>query len=221
MSKPSSKKKAVVLLSGGMDSAVTLWWAISKGWTCQALSFDYGQRHKRELASARRLARRAGVPIEVVRIKMPWSRSALTDKRQHLPQRKLNTLSTGRLPPTYVPARNTIFLSLALSVADQQEAEAIVIGANAIDYSGYPDCRPAYLAAFERVARLGSRMGAELHRKIRILAPLVRLSKADIVRWGRRLGVPLEMSWSCYKGGRTPCGQCDSCQLRAKGFAEA
>lgn len=212
--------KAVVLLSGGMDSAVALWWAIRRGWTCHALAFDYGQRHSKELVAARRLARRARVPLQIGRFALPWSRSALTDSRSRLPSRRVEAMA-DRIPPTYVPGRNTLFLSFALSCADQIGATAIVIGANAIDYSGYPDCRPRYLAAFEKVATLGSRLGAEEGRKIRVVAPLVRLTKADIVRLGRRLGAPLDLTWSCYNGGRVPCGVCDSCRLRQKGFDEA
>jgi 7-cyano-7-deazaguanine synthase len=214
-------KKAIVLLSGGMDSAVALWWAKKNGWQCSALAFDYGQRHKRELQSAARLARRANVPLRTVRFALPWGGSSLTDKKQKLPRHVLNKISSGRIPSTYVPARNTLFLSFALSWADHVGAQAIVIGANAIDYSGYPDCRPAYLTSFEKVANLGTRLGSETKKKIRVLAPLVKLTKAGIVRLGRRLHVPLEITWSCYSGGRKPCGACDSCQLRQKGFDEA
>jgi 7-cyano-7-deazaguanine synthase len=211
------KKGAVVLLSGGMDSAVALWWAKSRGWHCHALAFDYGQRHRRELRSAARLARLAKVPFSIVRFSLPWSKSALTGRRRKLPHRSLRILSSV-IPSTYVPGRNTIFLSFAMSYADQVKARGIVIGANAVDYSGYPDCRPKFLSAFERVANAGSRMGAEGTGRIAVLAPLLRLSKPDIVKLGRRLGVPLEITWSCYRGGRVPCGKCDSCQLRARGF---
>jgi 7-cyano-7-deazaguanine synthase len=212
--------RAVVLLSGGMDSAVSLWWAKKKGWRCRAISFDYGQRHRKELAHARVLAKLAGVPWELVKFKMPWSGSSLTDARAALPQRSVEKIPS-KIPSTYVPARNTLFLSFALSLADQIQADAIVIGANAIDYSGYPDCRGPYLKAFEKVARLGSRQGAEKHKKISIEAPLLHLTKAGIVKMGLRLGVPLEKTWSCYKGGTTPCGRCDSCVLRERGFDEA
>ena len=209
-----------MLLSGGMDSAVALWWAVKKGWKCRAISFDYGQRHKRELQSARELAQLAGVPWKLVRFDLPWSRSSLTDARSKLPHRSFEKISAD-IPSTYVPGRNTLFLSFALSLADQTESQSIVIGANAIDYSGYPDCRAPYLKAFQKVARLGTRMGAEKRRAISIHAPLIRLTKADIVRWGWRLGAPLEKTWSCYQGGSRPCGRCDSCLLRQKGFEEA
>jgi len=214
-------KKAVVLLSGGLDSAVSLWWAQEQGWICHALNFDYGQRHIREMRSAKAVARAARVPLKTIRFTLPWGGSSLTNKNVALPQHKLARMATGPIPSTYVPARNTLFLSFALSWADQMSADAIVIGANAIDYSGYPDCRPNYLRAFERVAKLGTKMGAEKKRTIKILAPLVRLTKADIVRLGVRLGAPLNLTWSCYQGGKQPCGRCDSCQLRDKGFRDA
>jgi 7-cyano-7-deazaguanine synthase len=204
-----------------MDSAVALWWAKRQGYRCHALSFDYGQRHRRELTNARRLAKQAKVPWESVRFHLPWGGSTLTNKNLPLPQRKLRDISHTSIPSTYVPGRNTIFLSFALSWADQKKAQAIVIGANAIDYSGYPDCRPNFLKAFERVAVLGSKSGTENHRRIKILSPLLHLTKAQIVRLGRKLKVPLASTWSCYQGGKEPCGRCDSCILRDKGFAEA
>jgi 7-cyano-7-deazaguanine synthase len=216
-----TRKKAVVLLSGGLDSAVGLWWAKKQGWNCVALSFDYGQRHKREMKSAVLLARRARVPHQTVRFSLPWGGSTLTTNKKALPHHTLSNIGRGKIPSTYVPARNTLFLSFGLSWADQMGAEAIVIGANALDYSGYPDCRPNYLRAFENMGRFGTRMGAEKNKRIRVLAPLVRLNKAQIVRLGRKLRVPIEITWSCYLGGARPCGRCDSCQLRDKGFREA
>ncbi len=214
------RKKAVVLLSGGLDSAVGLWWAKKKGWQCHALSFDYGQRHKREMKSAAALARRARVPLSTVKFSLPWGGSSLTSSKTKLPKHKLSSIGRGKIPSTYVPARNTLFLSFGLSWADQMDAEAIVIGANALDYSGYPDCRPNYLRAYEKMGRYGTRMGAEKKKAIKILAPLVRLNKAQIIELGRKLGAPLEITWSCYQGGARPCGTCDSCQLRDKGFRE-
>jgi len=216
---PSRKRKAVVLLSGGLDSTVSLWWALGRGFSCDALTFQYGQRHRRELTSARALARQAGVRLHVVRFALPWSGSSLTSRRKALPTRSAGKIGAG-IPSTYVPGRNTIFLAFALSLADQIGAEALVIGANAVDYSGYPDCRGPYLRAFEKAARLGSKTGAE-GGKLAVLAPLVNLTKAQIVRLGRKLRAPLEKTWSCYAGGRKPCGACDSCVLRDKGFIEA
>ena len=212
-------EKAIVLLSGGLDSTVSLWWALKKGWKCSALGFDYGQRHCREIAHAKKIARLAGVPYQFVSFDLPWSRSSLTNKKTVLPRRTVEKIPKT-IPSTYVPGRNTLFLSFAMSFADQINARKIVIGANAIDYSGYPDCRGPYLNAFESVARQGTRMGAELKQRINIAAPLLKLTKADIVRLGFKLGAPLELTWSCYQGGSTPCGHCDSCVLRAKGFSE-
>lgn len=219
MKRARSAPTAIVLLSGGLDSTVSLWWARSRGWRCRALAFDYGQRHRRELSAARRVARLAGVPIQIVRFTLPWSESSLTSSAASLPRRSARAIGPG-IPSTYVPGRNTLFLAFGLSFADEADASAIVIGANAIDYSGYPDCRGPFLRAFERAARLGSRRGATGGR-ISVVAPLLRLTKGGIVRLGRKLGAPIEKTWSCYRGGRTPCEECDSCVLRAKGFEEA
>jgi 7-cyano-7-deazaguanine synthase len=213
--------RAVVLLSGGLDSATALWWARARGWRCAALAFDYGQRHRRELRAAAALARRAGVPFQKVRFALPWGGSSLLGKKGAVPRHAPGRIGRGPLPSTYVPARNTVFLAFALSWADAVSAGHVVIGANALDYSGYPDCRPDFLAAVDRVARLGTRAGAERGRPPKIAAPLVRLSKAGIIRLGLRLGVPYEATWSCYAGGSRPCGTCDSCVLRRKGFEEA
>jgi 7-cyano-7-deazaguanine synthase len=213
---------ALVLLSGGLDSATALAWAQQvKGWRCRALLFDYGQRHRRELRAARTLARRAGVPVETVTFRLPWGGSSLLEPSAALPHPPEGRIGRGPLPSTYVPARNTIFLAFALSWADAANIPRIVIGANALDYSGYPDCRPAYLRSVERMAALGTRLGAEKKRPPKIWAPLLRMSKADIVRLGTRLKVPFGRTWSCYRGERIPCGRCDSCRLRARGFADA
>ena len=214
--------QAIVLLSGGLDSATALWWARdTKKWECRALAFDYGQRHQRELQSARALARRAGCPLEIVKFHLPWGGSSLLDRTQDIPEHAPSAIGRGPLPSTYVPARNTVFLAFALSYADARNADHIVLGANALDYSGYPDCRPSYLAAMERAGALGTRRGADARRPIRLWAPLIRLSKAAIIRRGLALGVPYALTWSCYRGGRKPCGRCDSCRLRAQGFARA
>ncbi len=211
-----------MLLSGGLDSATALYWALKvKKWRCRCLLFDYGQRHRRELVSARRLARAAGCPVELVRFRLPWGGSSLLSGGAPLPVHAPAKIGQGPIPSTYVPARNTVFLSFALSWADAAGAGNIVIGANALDYSGYPDCRPRYYGAVQQVARLGTRLGAEKKRPPRVWAPLLRLSKTQIIRLGLRLGVPYELTWSCYSGGRRPCGKCDSCRLREKGFEEA
>ena len=213
--------RAVVLLSGGLDSSTCLYWALARGYSCEALSVSYGQRHVRELRAARAVARAAQVPFRSVRLSLPWlAVSSLVGRNIRLPNVALSRIGTGAIPTTYVPGRNTILLSLAASLADAAGAQAVVTGANSLDTSGYPDCRPGFHRAFGRVLAEGTRAGAE-GRPIRVLAPLIRLDKAGIVRLAGRLGVPLERTWSCYAGGSRPCGRCDSCKLRAKGFAEA
>jgi 7-cyano-7-deazaguanine synthase len=209
----------MVLLSGGMDSATSLFWARSRGREIHALTVGYGQRHERELRSARRLARAAHATSHTV-LELPIQpllRSALTD-----PAAKVRSSGVrAGIPGTYVPARNTILLALALGAAESRRCDSIVLGINAVDYSGYPDCRPEFLAAFRRLARLATKAGVERREEPWVEAPLLRLSKADIVRLGDRLGVPWAETWSCYKGGARPCGRCDSCRLRSRGFQDA
>lgn len=216
----SGTSGSVVLLSGGMDSATCLAIAARARAPVHALTVLYGQRHEREVRSARALARRYRVARHVVlRVPLgPLLESSLTRVSRPLPT---HARATGRIPSTYVPARNTILLAVALGYAESHRLGAIYLGANAIDYSGYPDCRPEYLRAFERLARLATRAGVEGGTRIRVLAPLLRMSKAEIVRRGARLGVPWELTWSCYAGGRRPCGRCDACRLRARGFRQA
>jgi 7-cyano-7-deazaguanine synthase len=209
------------LLSGGLDSATALFWAKARGYRLSALTAFYGQRHAREIAAARELARSAGADWTQLRLELPWLKaSSLVNRRRPLPDLPCGRIGAGRIPTTYVPGRNTVFLSLAVSLADTVGAEALVIGSNHQDCSGYPDCRPDFNRAFEKTARLGTRRGAE-GRRIAVLAPLQRLDKAGIVRLALRLRVPLAKTWSCYKGGSRPCGRCDSCKLRARGFAMA
>lgn len=211
----------VVLLSGGLDSATCLYWARAKGWRLHALVVGYGQRHIRELRSARLLARAAGARLHELRLSLPWlGVSSLVGRGKALPEAPLERIGKEGIPSTYVPGRNTVFLSLAVSLADAIGAEGVVIGANAQDCSGYPDCRPDFISAFARTARLGTRKGRETG-SLKVYAPLLRDGKDGIVRKAFRLRVPLELTWSCYRGGRRPCGTCDSCKLRAKGFAEA
>lgn len=215
------KKKAVVLLSGGLDSATCLYWAKNKGYVLEALTVHYGQRHDRELRSARRIAKAAGARLHALKITLPWlNSSSLINKGKRLPNVALSKIGTGGVPSTYVPGRNTIFTALGVSLADAVGAECVVIGANALDYSGYPDCRPEFYRAFNVVARLGTKRGDQ-NKPLRIETPLVRKDKAAIVRMAGRLHVPLRWTWSCYLGGRKPCGACDSCKLREKGFEEA
>ncbi len=214
--------RAVVLLSGGMDSATALALALKEGFVVTALSVDYGQRHRKELESARKVARHFGVKDHrVVALDLTAiGGSALTDRRVPVPeQRRLEEIGQG-VPATYVPARNTILLSYALGLAEAIGAKTIFIAANALDYSGYPDCRPEFYKAFQEVARLGTKRGIE-GDVIEIRTPLIAMTKADIVRKGEELGVPWALTWSCYQGGEKACGVCDSCQLRLKGFREA
>jgi len=213
-------RKAVVLLSGGLDSATVLAIAQSQGYECHALSFDYGQRHGAELRAAERVAEAMGVR-DRKRIHLGLDAiggSALTDAAIAVPDR----LQEGVIPVTYVPARNTVFLAFALGWAEVLNSTDIFIGVNAVDYSGYPDCRPEFIAAFQQLASLATKAGVE-GAKFRILTPLQYLSKAEIIRLGVGLGVDYSLTVSCYsadKEGRA-CGVCDACRLRAAGFAEA
>ena len=244
----SAHRRAVVLLSGGMDSAVTLAWMRREGYACTALSFDYGQRHSIELERAARLATALGAEEHVLqRIDLrAFGGSALTSdvavpkdrpgvggtpasggETAGVPFVQQQRDAPGAIPITYVPARNTVFLSFALALAEVRGATAIAIGANAVDYSGYPDCRPEFIAAFERLANLATRAGVEASAKgaraIAIVAPLLEMPKSRIVALGAELGVDFAMTTSCYDPdaeGR-PCGHCDACLLRARGFAEA
>ena len=215
------KAIAVVLLSGGLDSTTALYWAKMEKYSVVALSIRYGQRHVRELSAARAVARDAKVRLHEVSLTLPWlSGSSLTNSKLRLPDMPLKKIGTGGVPSTYVPGRNTIFLSLAVSLADSVGASAIVIGANALDYSGYPDCRSPFINAFGKVAKEGTKRGSE-GKPLKILAPLLRLDKKGVVRLAAKVGAPLRLTWSCYAGGSRQCGRCDSCKLRAKGFREA
>jgi len=218
------ENRAVVLLSGGLDSATTLAIARGEGFACHALSFDYGQRHRLELESARRVAAALGAAEHrIVRLDLTagggFGRSALTDAID-VPK---DRTGTGGIPVTYVPARNTIFLGIALGYAEVIGAFDIFIGVNAIDYSGYPDCRGEFLEAFERVANLGTAAAARGGGRFTIHAPLLRMSKADIIRTGLSLGVDYSLAHSCYDPAEdgSACGRCDSCRIRLAGFAAA
>ncbi|MCI4368664.1 MAG: 7-cyano-7-deazaguanine synthase QueC [Thermoplasmata archaeon] len=203
-----------------MDSATVLAIARRELSELHTLSIGYGQRHARELMAAHRLARHFRVKREVV-VELPVAsllRSSLTDRSRRIPSGRRRR---SGIPSTYVPARNTIFLSIALGYAESHRLERIYLGVNAVDYSGYPDCRPEFLRAFNRLAALATRSGVEGQGRIRVLAPLLRLSKSQIVQRGEALGVPWAMTWSCYRGGRRPCARCDSCLLREAGFRDA
>jgi 7-cyano-7-deazaguanine synthase len=219
----ASQPKAIVLLSGGLDSTTTLAIAKTQGFEVHAISFRYGQRHAWELEAALRIARDAGVAEHVVvEIDLrAFGGSALTGDLDVPKNRALEDMSDG-IPVTYVPARNTIFLSFAVAWAETLGSSDIFIGVNALDYSGYPDCRPEYVEAYERMANLATKAGVEGGQRLRIHTPLINLSKAQIIQKGLELGVDYSMTNSCYDPAPdgVPCGSCDSCQLRAKGFSE-
>ncbi|XFA73171.1 7-cyano-7-deazaguanine synthase QueC [Thermosynechococcaceae cyanobacterium Okahandja] len=214
-------QKAVVLLSGGLDSSTVLFRAKGLGYACYALSFDYGQRHRQELAAAGAIATAAGVrEHHVIQFDLRlWGGSALTDRRIDLPRDRDLEAMSQEIPATYVPARNTIFLSFALAYAEAIGAESVHLGVNALDYSGYPDCRPDYIAAMQEIYRLGTKQGRE-GQPIEIMAPLIDLHKADIIRLGNEYGVPWAQTWSCYSDeAPLACGRCDACRLRLAAFA--
>ena len=210
---------AIALLSGGLDSATAAALAIEVGHRVIALSLDYGQRHRRELQAAAAVAAALGIaehhtlPVNLA----TWGGSALTDGSIAVPT---GGVEAGVIPSTYVPGRNTVFIALGLSLAEARGARTLVLGVNAVDYSGYPDCRPDYLAAFQTLADLATKAGREGHGP-RLWAPLVTWSKTEIVRQALRLGVPIDATWSCYSGGDAPCGVCDSCRIRDAALIEA
>lgn len=232
-------KTAIVLLSGGLDSTTALYVACKDNPSVICLSFHYGQLHDRELESAKKIASSLKLEHWMVPLSLPWGGSALlseskggfeTRPNASIPKgRKEKEIASQGIPSTYVPARNSIFLSLAASLAEAKGADAIYFGANALDYSGYPDCRPEFIQAFQTMITLGTKVGATSRSPlqnhsgpaIRVIAPLLQLSKAEIVKLAKKLDVPLEWTWSCYEGKEVPCGECDSCILRAKGFREA
>ncbi len=212
--------RAIVLLSGGLDSATTLYIAKKQKFKVFCLIFDYGQRHRREIASAKKIAQSANCKWQIIKISLPWKGSSLLDRSIVLTNDQRPTTNDNIIPNTYVPGRNIILLSFALSCAEALKAEAIFIGAHAEDYSGYPDCRPEFYRAFGGVISTGTKAGIE-RKKIKIETPLINMGKAEIIKLGFSLGVPFEKTWSCYRGTGVPCGKCDSCFYRAKGFKEA
>jgi 7-cyano-7-deazaguanine synthase len=218
------ERRAVVLLSGGLDSTVTLAYARREGYTCHALTVDYGQRHRLEIERAARSARALGArEHKVLSVDLRSFGGSVLTSDGPLPEARAAIGPEAGIPGTYVPARNTVFLSLALAWAEVLRAEAIYIGANAVDYSGYPDCRPEYFKAFVSLARLATKAGDQDHWTVRIEAPLLYLSKAEIVRLGRDLNVDFSLTSSCYDPSPDdrPCGICEACLLRRKGFREA
>jgi len=210
-------KKAIILLSGGLDSATTLYYAKKKGYGVSCLIFDYGQRHRKEIKQAIQVAKYSQSAYQLVKITLPWKGSALLDKGMTLPQDR--DIIPDEIPVTYVPARNIIFLSFAASYAEAIGAQDIFIGANAVDYSGYPDCRPEFYLAYQEAIKRGLKTGVN-GRPIKIHTPLIKKTKAQIIKLGLRLNVPYQLTWSCYRGAKYPCQKCDSCLLRWKGFRE-
>ena len=210
--------KAIVLLSGGLDSATTAAIAIAQGYEVIALSFRYGQRHQKELLAAQKIAKTLQIQEHFITdINLSaWGGSSLTDASMTIPQ---TGLQPDIIPSTYVPGRNTVFIAIALSVAEAKQAQAIYLGINAVDYSGYPDCRPEYLQAFQQLANLSSKAGVEGNAP-QLIAPLVKDSKVDIVRRALELNVPIADTWSCYQGSQTPCGRCDSWRIRDRALIE-
>ncbi|WP_274650242.1 7-cyano-7-deazaguanine synthase QueC [Paenibacillus humicola] len=219
-------KKAVIILSGGLDSTTCMGFAKEAGYELYPITFDYGQRHRIELDHARSVAEHYGVEDRFKLVKLGFLRefggSALTDDTIEVPVGGTDPIQgePGEIPVTYVPGRNLMFLSIAASYAEALGAEAVYIGVNALDYSGYPDCRPEFIAKVQEVIEYATKAGAE-GRPIRIETPLVHLTKAEIIREGTRMGVPYRLTTSCYNGEEKACGVCDSCRLRLKGFAEA
>ncbi|OIO34005.1 MAG: 7-cyano-7-deazaguanine synthase QueC [bacterium (Candidatus Ratteibacteria) CG_4_10_14_3_um_filter_41_18] len=222
-------KKAIILLSGGIDSSTTLYLAKSQGYQPTALIFDYHQRHKKEIESAKKIAKSAPSSYKLVKISFPEGGSSLLDPNlplrlhPHLPpgaslpsRGRIEERGREKIPFTYVPARNIIFLSYALSCAETWGSRAIFIGANQVDYSGYPDCRASFIAAFNRMVKEGTKS-----KNIKVIAPLMKMNKGEIIKLGMKLGVPYHLTWSCYEGKEKPCLKCDSCKFRLKGFREA
>lgn len=214
-----TKKRAVVLLSGGLDSATSAAIAISQGYETIALSFRYGQKHEKELKAAKIIAHHLGIKEHyIIDVNLSlWGGSSLTDVALNIPQ---DGVITNQIPSTYVPGRNTVFIAIALSLAEAKQAEAIYLGINAVDYSGYPDCRPEYLNAWQKLATLSSKVGVE-EKAPQLIAPLIELSKVDIVKQAISLNIPIEQTWSCYQGGDKPCGLCDSCRIRDEALIKA
>ncbi len=215
-------KKAVCLISGGLDSCVTSFIAKEQGYEIYALSFNYGQLHKKELDCSNKIAQTVGVENRII-LDVDFQKfgesSLLDTSSDSIQDHNLKDIAR-EIPSTYVPARNTVFLSMALAYAESTDADAIFIGVNAVDYSGYPDCRPEYIQAYQKMADLATKKGIE-GRSIKIEAPLLQLTKSEIIKTGLKLNAPLADTWSCYRGEELACGRCDSCVLRLKGFKDA
>ena len=224
-------KKAIILLSGGIDSSTTLYLARHKGYKTLCLIFDYHQRHKKEIESAKNIAKSANVEYKVMRILLPEGGSSLLNPdmplklHPHLfppPLRgRIKERGREKIPSTYVPARNIIFLAHAVSYAETYGIKVIFIGVNQVDYSGYPDCREDFIHAFNQMIKVGTKSGTKKAENIKVIAPLMKMTKGEIIKLGMKLGVPYHLTWSCYAGKEKPCLKCDSCKFRLKGFQEA
>ncbi|MCX7641290.1 MAG: 7-cyano-7-deazaguanine synthase QueC [Elusimicrobiales bacterium] len=210
-------KKAVVSFSGGLDSTTCLCWAISKGFNICAVSFDYGQRHKKEIYAAKKIASVLNVKLIEIKLNLPWLNvSSLVDKKKEIPNASIKEIiSKDRIPSTYVPVRNLIFASLLVSYAESHNFDYVVMGPNAIDFSGYPDCRPVFYKYLNMAVKYGTKNG-----KIKILTPIINMSKKEIIKLALKLKAPIQYSWSCYRGDKKPCGICDACKIRKKAFEE-
>jgi 7-cyano-7-deazaguanine synthase len=215
-------KKAVCLISGGLDSCVTAYIAKEKGYEIYALSFNYGQRHEKETKSAKKIAKSASAKKHVIfELHLDkFGSSSLVDKKKKPEQNQKISKIGKKIPSTYVPARNTVFLSIALAYAEAIDADAIFIGVTATDYAGYPDCRSEFISAFQKISEIGTKKGVQ-GKSVMIFSPLLNMKKSEIIKTGSKLNAPLHLTWSCYLGKNKACGRCDSCLLRLKGFKEA
>lgn len=216
------KEKAIVILSGGLDSSTCAYIAKDEGYELYCLSFNYGQKHSHELEHAKQIAKRVGaIEHRIMDLPHPTKTALVEGNKEEIPEVRSIEEMSKEIPPTYVPARNTVFIALALQYAEEIDADAIFIGVNAMDYSGYVDCRPEYIEAWQQLINLATKKTADDGGTIVLRAPLIDLYKSEIIEWGLSLGVPYELTTSCYKGGDVACGVCDSCRLRIKGFKEA
>lgn len=211
-------KKCIVLLSGGLDSTTTLYYVLSKKFKPVCLIFDYGQRHRKEIKYAKKIAESLKLKYFIIKINLPWKGSSLLDINKSIPTHK--KLSRSTIPSTYVPARNIIFLSYAVSLAEVIKANYIFYGANQIDFSGYPDCRKNFIETFQTMVNKSTKLGLS-GKKIKIVAPLINYSKSQIVKLALKLKVPIHLTWSCYRGEKKPCNECDACKYRKLGFKKA
>ncbi|MEN3014234.1 MAG: 7-cyano-7-deazaguanine synthase QueC [Endomicrobiia bacterium] len=210
-------KKCIILLSGGLDSTTTLYYLLHKKFEPLCIIFDYGQRHKKEINYAKKIAKNLNLKYYIVKIDLPWKGSSLIDKKQKIPVHKNLKFENNKIPSTYVPARNMIFLSYAVSLAEVTKINYIFYGAHQIDFSGYPDCRKEFIYSFQKMVNVSTKLALS-GKKIKIIAPFINYDKSQIIKLAVKLNVPLHLTWSCYKGDKKPCGVCDACKYRKAGF---